>query len=190
MRALISPVNVHRDFVSGFHVVRRSDRLWAGLSTDLVIEQVLMRSLKTSGGQTRGRGMTEQQRLIWLLSMPACAETNRVMQEMSGVQYNLGEQNKDTTKARQKRDAKDTLVILTTLADRNPFASDPNLRNIMTGEKAENAVNIGRIRATGEKILSSMTGVSKGSKQAVSLALKSSVRIASDNVQVHLQLLF
>jgi len=60
----------------------------------------------------------------------------------------------------------------------------------MTGEKAENAVNIGRIRATGEKILSSMTGVSKGSKQAVSLALKSSVRIASDNVQVHLQLLF
>ena len=31
---------VYRDFVSGFHVVRRSDRLWAGLSTDLVIEQV------------------------------------------------------------------------------------------------------------------------------------------------------
>ena len=33
---------VYRDFVSGLHVVRRSDRLWAGLSTDLVIEQVLM----------------------------------------------------------------------------------------------------------------------------------------------------
>ena len=30
------------------HVVRRSDRYWAGLSTDLVIEQVLMRSLKTT----------------------------------------------------------------------------------------------------------------------------------------------
>ena len=33
-------------------MVRRSDRLWAGLSTDLVIEQVLMRSMKTSGGLT------------------------------------------------------------------------------------------------------------------------------------------
>ena len=33
---------VYRDFVSGLHVVTRSDRLWAGLSTDLVIEQVLM----------------------------------------------------------------------------------------------------------------------------------------------------
>ena len=60
----------------------------------------------------------------------------------------------------------------------------------MTGVKADNAVNFDRIRATGEKILSSMTGVSKGSEQAVTLALKSSVRIESDNVQVHPQLLF
>lgn len=73
---------VYRDFVSGFHVVRRSNRHWAGLPMDLVIEQVLMRSLKTSGELTRGRGMTEQQRLIWLLSMPACAETNRSTQEL------------------------------------------------------------------------------------------------------------
>ena len=86
-----------------------------------------MRSLKTSGGLTRGRGFTEQQRLIWLLSMPACAETNRAMQELTGVKSNSGEQNKDMSKARQKRDAKDTLVILTTFADRDPFPTDPNL---------------------------------------------------------------
>ena len=42
---------VHEHFL---HVVRRSNRYWAGLSTDLIIEQVLMRSLKTSGGLTRG----------------------------------------------------------------------------------------------------------------------------------------
>ena len=65
--------------------VRRSDRLWAGLSVDLAIEQVLMRSMKTSGGLTRGRGMTEQKRLTWLLSMPACAEVNLAMQELTGV---------------------------------------------------------------------------------------------------------
>jgi len=42
----------------GFHTVRRSDRYWSGLWTDLVIEQVLMRSPKSRGGLTRGRGMT------------------------------------------------------------------------------------------------------------------------------------
>ena len=39
-----------------------------------------MRSMKTSGGLTRGRGMTEKQLLTWLLVMPACAEVNRAMQ--------------------------------------------------------------------------------------------------------------
>ena len=60
----------------------------------------------------------------------------------------------------------------------------------MTGVKAENAVTVGRFRATGERVLASMAGVSKGIEQAVTLALKSSVRIESDNVQVHPQLLF
>ena len=50
---------------------------------------------------------------------------------------------------------KDTLVILSTLADTNRliFAPDPNLRNIMTGVKADNAVNVDRIRATGSLLL-------------------------------------
>ena len=42
-----------------FHTVRRTDRYWAGIWTDLTIEQVLMRTLKGRGGITRGRGMTE-----------------------------------------------------------------------------------------------------------------------------------
>ena len=32
---------VHQHFVEGLHVAKRSDRAWAGLSTDLMIEQVL-----------------------------------------------------------------------------------------------------------------------------------------------------
>ena len=47
---------VYEAFMKGHHVSRRSDRFWAGLSTDLVIEQVLMRSVKTTRGLTRGRG--------------------------------------------------------------------------------------------------------------------------------------
>ena len=62
--------DVYRAFTSGLHIARRSDRFWAGSSIDLVVEQVLMGSLKTGGGLSRGRGLTEQQRLIWLLSMP------------------------------------------------------------------------------------------------------------------------
>ena len=58
-----------------------------GLSTDLMIEQVLMRSVKMSGGLTRGKGLSETQRLVWLMSMPACAEVNNAMQTLTGVRY-------------------------------------------------------------------------------------------------------
>ena len=52
--------DLHNKFSrDGYHVVRCSDRFWSGLWTDLTIEQVLMRSLKTHGGLTRGRGMSK-----------------------------------------------------------------------------------------------------------------------------------
>ena len=138
--------DVYRKFEDGFHVVRRSNRFWAGLSTDLVIEQVLMRSLKTSGGLTRGRGMTERQRLIWLLSMPACAEINRAMLELTGVSYSTSEQNKDMTKSRQARDMKDMQTLLVALAERNPFTPNAHLINVMTGVHAESSVNVEKAR--------------------------------------------
>ncbi len=183
-------------FQQGLHVVRRSDRLWAGLSTDLIIEQVLMRSMKTSGGLTRGRGMTERQRNLWLLSTPACAEVNKAMQELTGVNYNTGEQNKDMTKARQARDWKDTLTVLQHLKERNPFISDPSLCNIATGVHAHSAANVDTAKSVGMAILQSMDGKSaaeytfKKKDQAITIATKSSVKIGGDEVQIDPQLLF
>ena len=46
-------------FSKGLHVIRKSHKFWGGLGADLVIEQTLMRSLKTAGGLTRGGGMEE-----------------------------------------------------------------------------------------------------------------------------------
>lgn len=100
--------DIYSLFVSGLHVVRRSDRFWAGLSTDLVIEQILKRSIKSTGGLTRGRGMKELQRLVWVKSMPFRSEVNQAMQDFTGVTYNTSELHIDVSGARQKRDCKDT----------------------------------------------------------------------------------
>ena len=97
--------------------------------------------------------MTEQQRVIWLLSMPACvdvnrsmleligvkystAEVNRSMLELTGVKYSTGEQNKEMSTARQQSDMKDTHTLLMALRDRSPFDDSTTLRNLMTGVHA------------------------------------------------------
>ena len=103
--------------MNGYHSIWRSKREWAGLSPDYVIESVFMRSLKTSGGFTRGRGLSEQQRAIWTLSMPASAYVNSSMQELTGVQRATGEQNQELSQSRTSRDWKDTFTLIEYLKD-------------------------------------------------------------------------
>ena len=78
--------NIDISPLKGYHVIRRSDRYCAGVSTDLVIEQVSMRSV--TGGMTRGKGMSEYQRAKWLLSMRACAAMNVAMQDHANSMWN------------------------------------------------------------------------------------------------------
>ena len=70
----------------GHHFIRRTNKLWAGLWPDLVIEQVLMRSIKNRGGLTRGRGMSESVIMLWIRSMHNCGD---IHQEMSSITRNV-----------------------------------------------------------------------------------------------------
>ena len=46
---------LHDQFMSkGYHTVLRSDRFWSGIWTDLSIEQIMMRPIKSRGGLTCG----------------------------------------------------------------------------------------------------------------------------------------
>lgn len=186
--------DVYRRFLGGYHVVRLSNRHWAGLSVDLLIEQVL--SFKTYGGLTRGSGMSEQQRHLWLQSMPACMIVNNTMQELTGVRYETSEQHKEMSKSRIDRDAKDTVTLLFALQDRNPFCQDSELMNIMTGVCATPKVNVDDARRIGQKILKSMEDQKvveytfKKSSQAVTMMHKSVVMIDGEAVQVDPELMF
>lgn len=186
---------VHQQFCRGLHVVRRSERYWAGLSTDLIIEQVLMRSVKTTGGLTRGRGMTENQRLVWLLSMPACAEVNNSMQELTETRYATSMQHKDLSKTRLTRDETDSRNILNFLVDRNPFSNDTSLHNIATGIIADGKVNVDEAESVGNAILKSMSGkqideyVHKRKEQVVTMG-KNTLKCDKEAVQIDPQLLF
>ena len=78
--------------MDGNHVVRRTEQLFVCISTDLAIKQILMRSIKSNGGLTRGTGLGEDERLVWLMCMPACAEIHKAMQGETGVSLESSEQ--------------------------------------------------------------------------------------------------
>ena len=187
--------DVYAFFSTGYHVIRRSDRYWAGLSSDLAIEQVLMRSMKATGGLTRGRGMTESRRTRWLLSMPACAKVNSAMQELTDNYFTTSEQHKDMTRSRQMRDEEDKNTLLGFLQDGTPFGQDSSLRNIATGITAGKEVTADRARDVGCKILTNMVGQNVGDHSfkkkdhVVTMSHKQSVKVDGENVNVDPQLL-
>ncbi|MES9882369.1 MAG: hypothetical protein ABW185_15970 [Sedimenticola sp.] len=118
----------------GYHTVRRSDRLWAGLWTDLVIEQVMMRSLKSRGGLTRGRGMTESVRQQWVYSLHACAAVHDAMSSLTGKQHTTSEQHVDFGKARREHDWKDMVKIMEWFQVHDPFDCEvTQLRSLASG---------------------------------------------------------
>ena len=62
--------------MDGLHVIRRTNQHWADFGSDFVIEQTLMQS---TGGLTRGSGMTEHQRDVWTMSTPVSSANNYAM---------------------------------------------------------------------------------------------------------------
>ena len=88
-------------FIDGKHAVRPSSHYWSGLRSDLVIEQTLMRSLKSSGGLTRGRGFEDNVRHLWVKSISYTAAVHESMIRLSGVNTGSSDQNKEMGFARQ-----------------------------------------------------------------------------------------
>ena len=193
-----SHCEVYSKFVEAYHIVRRSDRFWAGLSSDLIIEQDLLRSIKTTGGLTRGCGMTELQRTEYLLSTPACVDVNLAMQDITKVKYENSEQHKETTKARVIKDYTDATTICRYLSERNPFNGDECLLSLETGEVSDSTVHAHQAKLVGYGIIQKMIGLSafthsfKRKDMVVIMKSKSKVIICIDDqvIPVDSQLLF
>ncbi|KAK6181968.1 hypothetical protein SNE40_009743 [Patella caerulea] len=155
-----------------------------------------MRSMKTTGGLTRGRGMAESQRTQWLLSMPACADLNGAMQDLTEANYVTSDQHKDSTMTRKTRDNRDNLALLGFLQDRNPFTHDSFLRNIATGVTADVSVNVHNALEVGNNIIKSMEEknaldyVFKKKSQVVTMGNEISAKVDGESIQVDPRLLF
>ena len=107
---------VAKKFAEGLFVIRRTDKLWSGVGSDLTIEQTLMRSLKSNGGLTRGSGMTEDMRNVWTQSAAEISSVNFAMQDLTDLHFIGSDQHKESVPSRINRDQED-LEKLMQIAD-------------------------------------------------------------------------
>lgn len=91
----------------GFFTVNNSGSSWAGIWSDMAIEQTVMRSMKSDGGLTRGRGISDSVLAKWIGGASAGAAICSAVEEFSGSQFRSGEQHIDFRQSRRLRDDQD-----------------------------------------------------------------------------------
>ena len=151
---------LYNHLVKGNHTVRRTSKNWTGIWTDLAIEQTLMRSLKTKGGLTIGRGMDESVRHSWVLSLSHTALIHDAMSQLTGAISITSEQHHELGTARTKQDNDHCQKMLDWISLRNPFlVPGENLQSLSTGlvsNSQVDEVNCEQCESIGEKIQTSL----------------------------------
>jgi hypothetical protein len=184
----------------GYHAIRRSDRYWAGLWSDLIIEQVLMSAVKSRGGLSRGRGMTDSVISTWCLTMHRLAAIHQSMSKLTDHRSQSSEQHVETRTSRMERDSDDQRKVLTWFEEHPPFSSNvENLVSISNGLTAnkESKINCDEVEEIGKRIQETLNDTNytdakiKRNDGVKNLAaLQSSVKIGDDQVTIDPMTLF
>ena len=121
----------------------------------------MMRSIKSRGGLTRGRGFTDSVRLMWVHSAHVCGEVHNAMTILTDLQHQTSEQHIELGTSIIKRDNSDLIKVQNWFEKHDPFdQSEPNLKSLSSGVIAstESGINCDKIEKVGEEIQKSLDG--------------------------------
>jgi len=146
---------LHQQFTTGNHSIRRTDRFWAGLPPDQVIETTMMLSAKIRGGMTKGRGINETSREIWLGTLTVCSSMRAALSQVTATERTKSG-HVDVGKSRMQRDFGDFQKMKNFLQVYSPFrfADNERLVSLCSGVAAgaEDEVNCDQANVIGLKM--------------------------------------
>lgn len=120
-------------FTKGDFTVRRSDKFWSGLWTDLSIEQVLMRSMKSQGGLTHGRGISNSVLSRWTGGAVYMLNICEQLERFWGISCITPEQHVDMRPTQIKRDTADVEKLNNWFSTHPPFPFTDKILSISSG---------------------------------------------------------
>ena len=113
---------------------RQSDRDCAGVWIGLTIGQTMMRALKTSGGLTRGRAVTESIHKMRIYTMHSCAEIRTAMNQFTKSHCVLVSNTKVMGQTKIETDYSDLTTIVHWFRVHNPFNENQTKLNSLKSD--------------------------------------------------------
>ena len=100
-----------------------------------------MKSIKSSGGHTHGRGFSESTRNQWIVMAHHIAGLHDALSQLPKTQPSLLDQHVDMSDARAARDLLNVKKLSVWLKNHNPFdENDPRLMSLSSGKVSETKI--------------------------------------------------
>lgn len=181
----------------GFFTIRRTNKFWSGVWSDMAIEQALMKEIKTFGGLTHGRGLTESVIAKWILSAIVLLDVTKSIGDFCNVNYVTSEQHIDSRSSRISKDNTDLKKLIEFFNIHNPFPKTKFIMSIASGLKGDEYINCYKALEEGNLSLQSIVGKTFGDvkferkKKVLALnSMSSSVKVGDDILAIDPTLLF
>lgn len=155
----------------------------------MTIGPTLMRSMKTIGGLTHGRGITDSTLNKWIQGLPAAHDVCENLEKYCGVYMENSEQHVDARLSWISRDNNDLNILLKWFSSHPPFLELNEIISISTGVVGDTTINwhnayeIGLIEM--KKIIGQTYGTVKLKRSNMVLPIaiiNSSIRIREEDI--------
>ncbi|KAJ8885063.1 hypothetical protein PR048_011259 [Dryococelus australis] len=121
--------------------MNRSGTRWSGVWSDMAIEQTLKCNMKSEGGLTRGRGLSDSVLAKWAAGARAAIAICSSLKVFAAVHFMSGEQHIDFRVSRINRDDQNRGNPAQWLAHHPPFAVCDSIMYLSTGVTGNSNIN-------------------------------------------------
>ncbi|KAK3924286.1 Leucine--tRNA ligase [Frankliniella fusca] len=199
LETTMSALEFHKFTSEGFFTIRRTNKFWAGTWSDMIIEQVLMKWMKSRGGLTHGRGVSDEVVARSLHSLPEASRVMQAVEDFCGLSTGSSEQHVELRDSRQITDSQDLEKFVLWLKMHNPFEKRPvELVSLSSDVVGDSSINCDQAEEVGKKLLSQCVGKNfknlklqrKSVCKSLASVVQSSVRVGDDEIEINPNQLF
>lgn len=162
LKSKLKNLDYERFVTKEYFTFRRYDKFWSGIWSDMTIEQTLMRSMKSSGGLTQGRGITECTMTKWIKSMTTMIDISQQIEQFCGVSFASTEQHIDARTSLISRDTFDVNKFLDWFKCHDPFMKSENVMSMSPGVMGDKEINCHLAYEIGIESMSNIIGSNFG----------------------------
>ena len=147
-----------------------------------------MRSIKSLGDLTRGRGMIESVRNLWVATLHSCGEIEQTIRTVTETNRQTSEQHVELGVSRCRRDHADLMKVYEWLQQFNPFdTGDNRLRSLTSGLAAKDGdgMNCDRAEVVGRSLQENLDNLSMDEAKVPSSKTMQNLLLLTKGVEVN-----